>query len=250
MYNGPVPGSRPEYNIQDEQLWAEEARGATDRPSDLPEVWFHHHGIRWLSSKVKKYIRERDIVDVGASTGDSLVVLSNYTEKRVLSYELIPASADNSRAVARRFPAGKHFVFNIGLSNVSSFFSVEEEHRGHSKFKWTEEDAVVVKITTIDAEAKRLNMKVGLIKADVEGVEIDVVLGALDTIQRDRPVIAMSIYHNEEFVYLPKLLGKLGYELRFLFPAFLHMHYEAIVIAIPPEVESLCITDPGGDTSG
>jgi hypothetical protein len=139
-------------------------------------------------------------------------------------------------------------VFNLGLSNVSSFVSVVGEGPGHSNFKSAGD--VIVNITTIDAEAKRLNLRVGLIKADVEGVEIDVVLGALDTIQRDRPVIAMSIYHNEEFIYLPKLLGKLGYELRFLFPAFLYMHYEAIVIAIPPEVESLCRTDPGGDTSG
>jgi hypothetical protein len=59
----------------------------------------------------------------------------------------------------------------------------------------------------------------------VEGVEVDVWKGALETIQRDHPVITMSIYHNVEFLALPKLLAQMGYKLRFSFQQYSwHLH--------------------------
>jgi FkbM family methyltransferase len=168
-------------------------------------------------------------------------MLSNYTDRRVFSYELIPQTAKVARAVSEVYPRGKHFVFELGISNVSTVAFVTEDGDGssgvHSK------GGTAVKITTIDEEAKRLNFTVGFMKADVEGLEPEVILGALETIRRDRPVISMAIYHNSEFVYVPELLDSLGYELRFLFPAFLHLHYEATVIGIPPELESVCRSD-------
>jgi FkbM family methyltransferase len=187
---------------------------------------------------VKDFVRGRDILDIGAAKGDSLSVLSNYTDQRVVSYELIPETSKAARAVAETFPSGKHLVFNVGLSNVSEVVSVPAGGTDSSSLRSV--GNAKVQVTTIDDEVKRLGLKVGLIKADVEGVEEEVVRGGLETIRRDRPVIVMSIYHNAEFVYLPKLLVELGYELRFLFPSFIHMHYEAIVIAVAPELESLC----------
>jgi hypothetical protein len=121
MYGGVVRRDRPEYNVQDERLWRKErfkaSRGRPYRSERIPEVWFHHHGLRWVSERVKEYVRGRDILDVGASEGDSLSVLSNYTDQRVVSYELIPETSKAARRVAETFPAGKHFVFNVGISN-------------------------------------------------------------------------------------------------------------------------------------
>jgi FkbM family methyltransferase len=69
---------------------------------------------------------------------------------------------------------------------------------------------ILVPVATVDNEAKRLNLRVGVIKADVEGVERNIILGALEPIHRDRPVIAMSMYHNVQFLDLPRLLVSLG----------------------------------------
>jgi FkbM family methyltransferase len=231
-----VPVKDPESIIEQSKGWLRERPLLEKKYSHIGDVraeWaYNHHGLRWLPQSVKDYIRERDIIDVGASIGDSLTILDEYTNRKVISYELIPDTAEIARKAAAHLRPGKHFVLLCGLSNFIGNVSVPIHGNGlsgiHSK------GCVIVPISTIDNEAKRLNLTVGLIKADVEGVEMDVLKGAIETIQRDRPVITMSIYHNVEFLDLPKLLLQLGYKLRFSFQQYSwHLHWEMICLAIP-----------------
>jgi hypothetical protein len=93
---------------------------------------------------------------------------------------------------------------------------------------------ILVPVSTVDNEVKRLNLRVGLIKADCEGVEPNIILGALETIRRDRPVLAISMYHNAEFLDLPRTLVSLGYKIGFVYGQFsLHLHWEMLCVAIP-----------------
>lgn len=52
---------------------------------------------------------------------------------------------------------------------------------------------------------------VGLIKADVEGMGLELLKGALETIRRDRPILSLCIYHNrEEFLGTYDMLRSLN----------------------------------------
>jgi hypothetical protein len=177
---------------------------------------YHHHGLRWLNENVKNYIRRRDIVDVGASIGDSLAVFVDYTDRRVVCYELdrVIAEKASQNARAAKLSSKKYLYVAAGISDVSVNGAV--------------------RISTVDEEAVKLNLTVGLIKADVEGGEGKVVLGALETIKRDQPVLAMSIYHNVELIDLPEMIAGLGYRLRFQFGQYMwHAHWETFCIGIP-----------------
>ncbi len=44
--------------------------------------------------KILSYIKERDILDLDAYIGDSALVLSNYTNAKVYSYELSKKTAE------------------------------------------------------------------------------------------------------------------------------------------------------------
>jgi FkbM family methyltransferase len=196
------------------------------------ETTYAHHGLRWLPKSVKDYIWERDIIDAGAFTGDSLAVLDAYTNQTVVSYEIIPGTADQARATASHFSPRKHLVITAGLSNTIGNISVSA--KGHARSGMHASGGAIVPVTTIDSEAKRLNLRVGFMKADVEGVEPNIILGALETIHRDRPVIAMSIYHNVEFLDLPSMLVNLGYKVGFVYGKFTrHLHWEMLCVAIP-----------------
>jgi FkbM family methyltransferase len=121
---------------------------------------------------VKDYIRERDIIDVGASIGDSLTILDEYTNHRVVSYELIPKTAEIAGKAAAYLAPEKHLVLLCGLSNFTGNVSVATHGTGGSTLQ--SKGSAVVPISTIDIEARKLNLTVGVIKADVEGVEVDV----------------------------------------------------------------------------
>jgi FkbM family methyltransferase len=88
-------------------------------------------------------------------------------------------------------------VFNIGLSPVSGSAIFGASGVGSSRFKIAGSSNVT--IATIAEEAERLNPTLGLIKADVEGMECPVMLGALKTIACERPGMAMAIYDKEDF---------------------------------------------------
>jgi FkbM family methyltransferase len=206
-----------------------------------PEIWFHHHGLRFLSQRIKNYIRDRDILDIGASVGDSLIALDRYTDRRIFSYELMPSTTETTRYVASKLHPHKHVVFNMGISNTSYITAVST--RGGVSSNLQSHGSVPVSVTTIDKEAERLNFTVGFIKADAEGEEPQIILGALKTIKRDRPVISMAIYHSDELLYVPLLLTSLNYELRYFFGSSDRDHRkfsETTVVGIPRELETVC----------
>lgn len=67
-----------------------------------------------------------------------------------------------------------------------------------------------VEMTTIDEFSCSHGIgRVDYIKIDAEGFEKQVILGAKKLINRDRPKLALSIYHNtEDLITLPALVSQ------------------------------------------
>ena len=61
-------------------------------------------------------------------------------------------------------------------------------------------DEITVEAVTID-ETIQTDQKIRLIKMDIEGAEYQALVGARKTIQREKPGLAISIYHNPEDYY-------------------------------------------------
>ena len=56
-------------------------------------------------------------------------------------------------------------------------------------------------ISTIDDEIFNSSYKIGFIKIDAEGYTYKILKGGINTLQRDRPVLSLAIYHNYEEVF-------------------------------------------------
>lgn len=54
-----------------------------------------------------------------------------------------------------------------------------------------------VHVTTLDAWASKAGRRVDYIKADVEGYELDLLQGAVGILKRDKPKLALTVYHPE-----------------------------------------------------
>lgn len=63
----------------------------------------------------------------------------------------------------------------------------------------------LVHITTVDDFS--IDKHIDFIKADIEGAELDMLYGARETLRRDKPVCALSLYHKEDdFRTLPQYI--------------------------------------------
>jgi FkbM family methyltransferase len=173
------------------------------------EAFYYRHGLRFCSQTVRDYVHNRDFIDCGASTGDSLSGLDEYTTQRIISYEIFEKTWRIANATASHFALGKHIVLNIGLGKENMMVYLAEEGGGGSGI-WNGQGIKPIKITTLDDEVKRLQLDVGFIKADIEGEEFNFLQGSLDTLRKHRPVVNIAIYHTADLLNIPLFFDQFG----------------------------------------
>ena len=99
-------------------------------------------------------------------------------------------------------------------------------------------DVVKVQTISIDKFSQlHPDLKVDYIKMDVEGAEQNALKGAIKTIQRDRPQLAISIYHTpQDFVEIPLYLHKNLKNSVFKLGHYCPNAAETVLYAIPKEL--------------
>ncbi len=78
--------------------------------------------------------------------------------------------------------------------------------------------------------------RVSMIKMDIEGGEYDALLGAKQVIQRDRPILAICVYHSQQDLWrLPLLMRGLCPEHRMYLQSYRGDGIQTVAYAVPPE---------------
>lgn len=96
--------------------------------------------------------------------------------------------------------------------------------------------SVSIPVTTIDNTIDPCD-RVTMIKMDIEGSELEALKGAMETILRDKPKLAISIYHKMEDMWeIPLYIKELVPEYRF----YIRHHNsggfaESVLYAVMPE---------------
>lgn len=169
-------------------------------------VFKFHNGLTFLPREALEQISNRDVIDGGAYFGDSALIISGYTPRTIYSFEpskenyekLLWTIKENnlqSDVVPINIGLGEEVeqtrMYTYGLDSGASLFDVNPlfEESGKATVE-------TVSITTVDTYVAEHALDIGLIKLDVEGVELEVIKGALKTIERCKPVLLISLYHD------------------------------------------------------
>ena len=111
-------------------------------------------------------------------------------------------------------------------------FNVDKNNPGNSSIERAEDvevgDLEIHHSVTIDDFAQKNNISVDLIKLDIEGAEINALMGAEKSIIKYKPFMAISIYHRKQDMFeIPELLIKFDPNYRFSMsvsgPSFIDM---------------------------
>lgn len=164
-------------------------------------------------------------IDIGASVGDFTAVMAGTSKNNVHhAFEANPAIAETLR---RRFMGKNIIVHDVALSSepgISNFY-VSPKNTGIGGLRITpvaakegrvEEIKVIVK--KLDDYLEHIN-RCRIIKLDIEGAELLVLLGAQQLILRDKPLVYFEcagfsdVYgHGIEDIY--DFFASIGYEIR------------------------------------
>lgn len=156
-----------------------------------------------LSKEDKNFLKNKDIIDAGAFTGDTAIPLSEVTHKNVFAFEPFEESFKLLKENVERNNISNIKPVNKSLGNINgerSLYLANDNFQGITSDsnlrKYTEE--LKVQEVTVDQFVKENNLDVGLITIDVEGAEKDLLSGAVETIKSQKPMLFISIYHSAE----------------------------------------------------
>ena len=182
-------------------------------------VFYQKCSINELNTSI---FADKDIIDAGAFIGDTAIVLSDYTNKNVYSFE--PFSK-NFKTMLKTIELNKKnnivpinaalgdtnkdiLIYSNGEINVGGSLETTNNHENFIEEK--------VSMVTLDSYVKEYNLNVGLIKTDLEGFEQKFLEGAINTIIEQKPSLMISIYHNyNDFFEIKPMLEKLGLGYKF-----------------------------------
>ncbi len=201
-------------------------------------VFLYKHGIELVRDK--ESIKEKDMIDAGGFIGDSALVLSDYTDKRIFSFEANPQNFDLLKKTLEINHLSKVVPVQKALWNSETEL---EMHVQGSCSSFTEvggiqyvNGTVKVPTVTLDHFVRRRRLKVGLIKVDLEGAELEFLQGAEHTIRTQKPVLLLSIYHKpSDFFELKPMLEQWvpEYEFTVFNPVDWGILLETMIVAQP-----------------
>ena len=135
-------------------------------------------------------------IDAGASIGDHTFGYLKSKASMVVAFEPNPVAYE---CLVHNCPAATCVNLALGADKGAKFLRINKPNYGASyiidvvgiEFEDSEKTAPEIQVIALDS--LRFPRRVGLIKADVEGYEAELLKGAHETIMRDRPIICMEV---------------------------------------------------------
>ena len=200
--------------------------------NDLISNTIRDEGVweEWLHSVFEANIdKENVVLDIGANIGAHTLKMSSLA-KQVHSFEPFPTSNAllNENISLNNITNVTTHKFALGNEScTSNYLWVSENNFGAAGLQLSKEPRnrtstdfdsgkdIEVSVTTLDQFCKRKYIEeIHLIKMDVEGMELDVLLGGIDCIKKYKPIIVMEIWGGNPFgSSKAKLLKDLGYNM-------------------------------------
>lgn len=182
-----------------------------------PEVYFYNHGLYFLDEQHRKLIEGNVIIDAGAYQGESIIALLKYKPLRIIAFELSPRNykAMENNLQRNGIPEECYTLVQEGLGFVEEDIFINDI--GGANSSRDNQGELKCHITTVDNYVRHNPIKIGMLKADIEGAGLDFIKGAIDTIRRDRPIISIAVYHcADEFLGIPKFFKEMNLGYRFI----------------------------------
>lgn len=168
----------------------------------LYPVGFHTPNFN-LTQKDMDFIWHKDIIDAGAYRGDTALPLSKLTNKTVWAFEPFEDSFEilkehiKINEIKNIVPIKKSVGDTDGEKTLfltgDDFSGITSKPEYRLDDDW---DELKVEECSIDKFVEENDVNIGYINVDVEGGELNLLNGAINTIKSQKPILAISIYHQ------------------------------------------------------
>jgi len=143
------------------------------------------YGLKDLPQDKLEGINGGNIIDIGGFNGDTAWMFHKmFPKSKIYVYEPLNIHMKKIEKILETIEINDKIIpIKKGLGNKKE----------HSEISFI--DTEICEITTLDSEIN-IHPAPALIKMDIEGFESNVIEGAINTIRKYKPVLAIAIYHT------------------------------------------------------
>jgi len=184
---------------------------------------FDSYEKKEMNMILKMIGKDAVVFDIGANIGwVSMIVARNFPDAKVSSFEPIPKTYRYLAANVRENGIANIDAYNFGFSDEEKdlSFYYYPQGSGNASIRDLSGSAEVEKVTcrvsTLDRFTEKNDIYPDFIKCDVEGAELFVFKGGIDTIKKSTPIVYTEMlrkwaakfnYHPNEIIDLFESLG-------------------------------------------
>jgi FkbM family methyltransferase len=191
----------------------------------------------YFDEMVYRRLPDERFLDCGAFDGDTVQAFHETYSGHYSKIVAVEASPENYRKLAMQrlwhFQSQSITYLNAALVGDPSIETIQFSGHGVSACIGGGMEVCAV---TIDKLCARYDFHPSLVKLDIEGAELDTLHGAVETIKRNRPVIACCLYHHPRDLWeISAFLAGVCEDYRFYARCYEDMGWETIMYAVPKE---------------
>jgi len=162
-------------------------------------TFIENYGLDCIS---QDYLIDKDVIDAGAYVGDSSLVFERHLKSINKIYAFEPVFYSELKETVSMNESKKIIPINYALSDKKAHVELKGLGMGASISFNNDtlglESVASSEAVPLDEFVSTNNLNVGLIKTDVEGHEMPLLKGALETIKKQKPTLIISIYHSAQ----------------------------------------------------
>ncbi|ONI42518.1 hypothetical protein AN640_07245 [Candidatus Epulonipiscium fishelsonii] len=180
------------------------------------DIWkFAHFDPYQYFDDIVKLSQNEVFVDLGGLTGETSIEFAkrtNYTYKQIYIFEPDPLNYEKTINNIDNLNLKNVEVFNLGGWSEKDTLSFASNGTGQSKID--NEGTYKINVDSLDNVLG--DTPVTFIKMDIEGAELEALIGAKEIIKKYKPQLAISIYHKPEDIFeIPLYIKSLVPEYKF-----------------------------------
>lgn len=176
-------------------------------------------------------------LDIGACLGDTSIYMIQKEAKYVHAFEIDNSNLECMQRSINKLNMTDHITIikkAISNSNGEIYYTPSMNNIGGGYIgNQKSDESYVVPMVTIDSWCEENNIFPSFIKMDIEGAELDALIGAKNTLIKNSPKLAICIYHKWSHRWeIPLLLKEYLPEYKFYLKKS-HPRSETVLLATP-----------------
>lgn len=192
----------------------------------------------YFNNDVFKCGNDECVIDGGAYIGDTVQEFMSYCKTNNLRYKSVYSFEPDPNNFIRLEKAIKNLAnvhcWNKGLWSKRTTLKFKSSKKINDLGASISIDDGDIFVDTISIDQLFKNKKISLIKMDIEGAEVEALLGAKYTIEKNIPKLAICIYHKKNDIFeIPILINKLNSNYKIYLRHYSNNVLDTILFAVP-----------------